>query len=428
MKKLALTSLLIGALSSVNALEFQPVGFESISMGGAGVASAKGSNAGYYNPALLAKSKLDVEVAVGVGLGIRENNLADNLDTLSNTDLTNTIDTIANNALTPANNTQATRDNLKLAQDTLKAIGTSNGLALMPTGFLGIQVKNFGLGIYGLADMTARLNVDSSKTDLILEFGGNYYSYNPTTNSYALSTQAQYQTSSLDYALDNKDTYLQLSGIALTEVPLSYAHKFDTSFGDLSIGASLKFMSGTTYNQKIEVDTASDDVEDLFDSSEKKSSNIGFDLGVLYNPSALDKLAIGFVAKNVNTPKFETITSAEYEVEPMLRAGIAYDFDLFDVALDFDLSKNKTFIDDYESQYVGGGINFNPLSWFSVRVGAMQNLADDVEGTILTAGLGFGLKWIQIDVSGQMSSESGSFDGEEIPKYSKVNLAFVSKW
>ena len=34
------------------AVEFQPIGFESASMGGAGVASARGSYAPYYNPAL----------------------------------------------------------------------------------------------------------------------------------------------------------------------------------------------------------------------------------------------------------------------------------------------------------------------------------------------------------------------------------------
>ena len=49
---------------SVYAAEFQPLGFEALSMGGAGVASSKGSYAAYYNPALLAVPRHKIEISI----------------------------------------------------------------------------------------------------------------------------------------------------------------------------------------------------------------------------------------------------------------------------------------------------------------------------------------------------------------------------
>ena len=59
---------------------------------------------------------------------------------------------------------------------------------------------------------------------------------------------------------------------------------------------------------------------------------------------------------------------------------------------------------------------------------AMSNMKESVEGTVLTGGLSLGVKWLQIDVAGQYSMKEGEFDGSKIPRYSKVQIALVSKW
>jgi hypothetical protein len=92
------------------------------------------------------------------------------------------------------------------------------------------------------------------------------------------------------------------------------------------------------------------------------------------------------------------------------------------------LTSNETFIPDYESQFIGGGINFHPFSWLSLRGGAMTNMKEKDEGMIWTAGLGFGLKWFQLDLSGQYSSKESEYDGNTIPRYGRVQVAIVSKW
>jgi hypothetical protein len=112
----------------------------------------------------------------------------------------------------------------------------------------------------------------------------------------------------------------------------------------------------------------------------------------------------------------------------MVRTGIALDLtDYMTFAMDIDLTENDTSISDYKSQYIGGGFNIHQ-SWFSIRMGAMRNMVQDEEGVILTAGLGIGLKWLQLDISGEASTKSGTYDGNDIPRYFKLNAALISRW
>lgn len=58
----------------------------------------------------------------------------------------------------------------------------------------------------------------------------------------------------------------------------------------------------------------------------------------------------------------------------------------------------------------------------------MKNLQESYVGTVYTAGLGCGLKWFQLDIAGQISSKKGEYEGDEIPRYARIQVALVSKW
>lgn len=173
--------------------EFQPIGFESIGMGGAGVACARGSMSPYYNPALLARHRYTAEFDAGVGTGVREYNLAEQIDTLASDKLTDTLDHIANNVLVPQLNSPADRENILSAQQVLGELSTGDHrLSLMPTAGTGVQVGRFGFGAYGTSDGTARPVVDGTRLDLIIKqtVGGidGYYAYDAAANTYSLTT------------------------------------------------------------------------------------------------------------------------------------------------------------------------------------------------------------------------------------------------
>jgi len=429
-KHLSLVAIL--GLAILNAGEFHALGGNSISMGGAGVASASGSLAGYYNPALLTQKK-GVEFSIGVGLGIRESNIGEQINTISNMKLNDVIDRIANNAQegTPKlgqNNPEDTRNIVK-AQDILRDIGDENGISIMPTAHLGVQYDNMAIGLYLTSDIAVSANIDKEHLALSVKEDGNYFLYDASLDEYSIIDEDTYRQSSLEYALDNKLTTIKVTGLVLTEVPVSYAHAFDMPMGELSVGGSLKLMHGTTYSQMLDIDDEDATDEDSLKENKEDSDNIGLDLGVLLKPTAVPKLTLGLVAKNINAPAFDIADGGEIKADVQVRTGVQYTLsDSIEFAGDLDLTTNKTLINGYDSQMIGGGVNFHPVSWFALRGGLMQNLANSNEGLVYTAGIALGLQQFQLDISAQMSSNTGEYDGESIPKYAKVNVALVSKW
>ena len=415
-------------LSSLSAGEFQSIGHYSTSMGGVGVASAKGSMAGYFNPALLTQSKSKVEVALGVGAAVREDNIGEQLDTLKNLKLTDTLDRVANNI--GGKNTQEDRDNLKEAKKILKGIGTNNGVDIMPTAYLSTQVNDYAIGVYGTGDVSATAVVDHDRLDLSVKGNdGKYYNYNPDTDQYSEITQAAYEEGSLESAISkNGTTHVDVKGLALLEVPVSYAKAFGLKQGELSVGGSLKFMRGSTFIKRTDIDSE-DNADEKLDDYKKDSSNVGLDLGLLFKPSKVKNLSVGLVARNINSPKFDTIDGGSLKADMQLRTGLLYDYsEKVELAMDLDLTSNETFIPKYDSQQLGMGVNYKPASWVSLRAGLMQNLANSNEGLIYSAGFGIGVQALSLDVAAQMASKSGSYDGEDIPKFAKVNVALVSRW
>jgi len=425
MKKILLTATLTGVLFGY---EFHPIGFRAIGMGGAGVANASGSMSAYYNPALLAQHKYSFETGVDVGIGIREMNLINPIDKLANTyDLTGAIDKIGDNAPNSGTNDPDTIENIKGSLTEIYKLSNGNGFQLEPTAGFGMQMGNFALGAYASAEIASNAVIDRNHLYLIFkdEDNGGYFYYYPDTDTYGATDKKTYEKYSLQYALDNNLTYIHINGIGLAEVPVSYATNIDLRGATLSVGVNLKYMQGITYKSLLSLGSDSDELGNSLTDNSKTTSTFGIDMGILVSS---DAVKVGLVGKNLNAPEFDYYDGTKYKLEPMFRGGVAIDFtNWLTFAMDIDLTRNKTSIPDYKSQYIGGGIDFHQ-SWFSIRAGAMRNMLQDEEGTILTAGFGFGLKWLQLDVAAEASTKTGTYDGNEIPRYAKVNIAILSRW
>jgi len=447
-----------------HAIEFHSIGFIPTSMGGAGVATARGSLAPYYNPALLPENKNGMEVSVSGSMGYREINVVDHIDTLADIDIENTLDEIVSSATrADPNNIFAdlinwaekseykaglsnttVPDDLKLIKRELRALSQQNGLQVMPNASFGTQFGNFAIGVYGISEATAYAVIDPDRLGLIVdidpnnksnlvELTGKYIGYDPDTDLLEKVTKTEYDQTSMEYALNNHTTYLKLTGIAYGEIPIAYGRSFSTDKGKLNLGGSFKIMQGYTFDQVIDIDTESEEVRDELEDLNNKSTAYGVDLGLFYQPpklSTLSNLSVGLVAKNINTPKFDLSGGGTIDLKPQYRVGFAYNFwhNKITMALDVDLTNNQTNISNYNAQFIGGGFNFHPYSWLSLRLGAMQNIQESAEGMISTGGLSLGVKWLQLDLAGQLSNKKGELDGQAIPRYGKVQVALVSKW
>jgi len=442
-KKISLSIIAALCLTTASAYEMKPVGFKAMGMGGTGVASTRGSLSGYYNPALLRFSDYTAEFSANVGVRLRESNVIDHVDTLDKINFETTLDNIAAKTVTPTD-----RNNIISAQSTLNQIGTNNAFMLSATPSLTAQLSDaMAIGIYANLDVGLRLNIDRNYLDLIFKTGASTYEvYDPSgSGSYSLSNPTDYQNSSLEYAVDNGLTYIDVETMAMIETPISFAKAVDFVSGTYSYGLSVKPMSLVRSKQKVNLGKSADQADSEGEQYETTyKPTIGLDLGIAYRPQN-SQVTWGLVGKNINSPKFKVDTTPDataiangaialqdYKIDPFFRAGLSVPVfdDTAEFAFDADLTKSDTLIVGEESQNIGVGLELHPSSWFSFRVGAMQDIASEKfdDGVILTTGVGFGLKWAQIDVSAMVSSKSGEYDGQSIPRYTAVNLSIVSRW
>ena len=424
---LSLSTILLLGTASLHAAKFETLGYKSVSMGGAAVASSAGSIATYNNPALLGKTPYAMEVSIGGGVGAYDHGIGASIVKLNDIEFLDTINKASQDLTTlTSGDVQNLIDGANVVMDMDgKAVVTS------PQAYAAVQVYGFGFGVFGTSDASATAVVDQAHDQLIFfdSGSGQYVKINPDGTPVA-SDVTEYTNSSIEYAINNGLTYLDVTGVSVGEVPLAYGHNFETNLGNIMVGGALKYMQAVAYTEQLDIDYSDSTLGEKID---KTTTDYGVDLGLAYQPAFAYDLTLAVVAKNINTPEFDFQDGRKYTIEPMVRAGVAYNiFDSLEIAADLDLTSNKVLTDNLESQMVGGGLNFEPFESFfalSLRAGLMQNLHEnDQAGLIYTAGMGIGLKWIQLDLSGQMSSNTNAVDDVSVPHYAKVNLALVSRW
>jgi len=428
LKSLAISGVLA---TSLFGLQYHSTDYISMSMGNSGVASSYGSMSSFINPALVNnKDNKRTEFGLSLGIGIQEHELGDYLYKLDKADVGDTIYKIENGE----GDEDEVKKNAIAIQKALEGIGVSNNyLLLSPTVGLSFKMgRHWSLGVAAYIDAKAKAIINTDKLDYIFydDKEDEYAKYDPETGKYSPSDKEEYNKYSLNAALENFETYLQVKGISIVEIPLTYANSFTLGKLVVNWGVSAKYMVGSTTSTDIRF--TEDDYDPLQNADDHTvdTTTFGVDAGVILQANN-SGFKIGISAKNLNEPTFDLYEGGEYKLEPKVTTGIAYSAtDLIDLSLDYDITEITDELTNSKYQYIGGGLNFHPLTWFSLRVGAKKNLADEDEynGMIYSAGVGFGLKWLQVDASVQVSENTGNYDGNEIPRYVKANLAIVSKW
>ena len=203
---------------------------------------------------------------------------------------------------------------------------------------------------------------------------------------------------------------VEVSGILVTEYVVSYSQPLKDWFtssplNTISVGASLKVMNAKTFFSPFSLTSLEDfegvDGDLLTEAREETSMNIGFDLGLLAEPT--DWLSLGLVARNLNSPSFDFAKAGDYELDPQVRMGVGV-YDLAPglvLAADLDLTRNHTdALPGYDSQQLAAGLEYSIPGWenFFLRGGLSKNLASG-EGAALHFGLGFSLADVSFDMA-----------------------------
>ena len=362
------------APAMAQAVQFSIVGPRALGMGGANVAAVNDSTAVYWNPAALADfKKVDIRVPVSVGLHDHVG-LKDTMDRIN--DL---------NALVQAGNTAAINETINLLNDLNKPntgadIDASAGLLVsIPFSKSAIAFSALGLGYAGLYPTIDTVNL------------------NPTLPNF----------------VGNNLSYVTGIGIVTVEPAFSFATQLNEK---LYIGANAKMITASTYIHSQFISTGDfGTFTDNLDNSETTSNKAAVDAGILFAP--IKSFNIGLVGRNLNSPEF-SILGGKLELERQYRAGVAWKpYKNVTFSADYDLSKNETLTPGYEDQTVAAGVELTlPKEIMSFRGGLYKNTADSDANVVYTAGFGFRIFYLRVDLA-------GAYDFDEREYQASVDVA-----
>lgn len=376
------------AIQALNALTFGNMGNTSAGLGDSGVALRKSAWGVYYNPALLASDNRG-KFGYSVGVGLEQRGLGDVLSALMGGGGSN-----------------------------INIEGLYNQLADHPTNSLAISSQNgIVIQITGGVREVPKLDAEGKPTDEMVEVRSPIGAFTMAAFLSAfgagnISSTLANNTLSVDGNID---------GLILLEVPIGWGWRFETSGGDISIGAAIKYMGASSLDMALtgSVNSAGESSLNFKNNfSLSPANSFGIDLGLLYSIYGFN---VGFVAKNINVPTFELNNGKKFKISPQFRMGLSYEFaEYFTLTLDSDLAPNDYLFDgSYKTQMIGGGLLMD-FKYIDLRFGLMGDMANKFDnGVIITGGinlLGF------LDVALQASSEMFSLKGYKIPNALNVKV------
>ncbi len=426
---------------------------------------------GEEQPKISGLAEKDWGIDVNVGAGARiHGEIGEYMETLADVD----FEELSNNGI---ENEEDVRSLLSIAKSLSGIDDKNNAFSAQLAGNVAARVGHVAVGVYGMAQVSGQVfdldttnlglsAVDSADLSADIEAANASSSSPVDTASYTniLFTGALYDqliatgltaeavqildsmavsegvtadqvaqvseilanvtdgsTSGSVTTLDDNTTTIIAEGFGVVEVPISYGYAINNN---ISIGGNIKYMKGRVYGTSIRVfDDNNDEVLDDIDSRYNETSTFGIDMGVM---GRFGKFQFGLVGRNLNSPEFDgfnDITTSgaphivdDVKIKPQVAAGIAVmPFETLTLALDLDLTSNETTINDYKTQYVRCGLEWDAFKVVALRVGAYSNLSESDIGMVYTAGLGLNLWAARLDVSGAYASDTVDFDGDEVP-------------
>ena len=353
------------------------MGPRALGMGGAGVATAQGPLAAYWNPAALGRkvgNAYGLQVPFGAHYGI------------------------TGSVVEGANDLRALRD--KGVATTQAEVDAAVAKLAQPGGGLRVdggfaiasKIKDFSVFLNGFVFAGAVPFIDQPVTAAAVAAGTN-------------------------------NSKLIVKGASIGELGVGYGHELPFAPG-LSAGGAIKLINATVgyadYFILRETNEEGDIVGKLKEGA-RKSSNVGIDAGLLWDlDKSFDgvtlKPRVGLTGRNLNNPRFKTPTAASnagltsFKLNPQVRLGFSLQpMNWWNLAADVDLTRNLTPVDNVASRQLGIGSEFNVFnrSWVNIplRVGLSKNLAESSAGTMLSLGAGVHFLHVFIDASAAISSK-----------------------
>lgn len=237
------------------------------------------------------------------------------------------------------------------------------------------------------------------------------------------------QSSVSNFRFGTNDTKLRMVGLSVVEIPVSYGYAFDDHF---SIGGSLKYMLGRVYGLDVPLfDTESNkkfaDYLSDADNQYRQTSTAGIDLGVQARWSLIQ---LGLTGRNLNAPSFKAPSGfKDQRLDPQVAAGVALiPCQYVTLAVDGDLTRSDSILPGRDHQRVGTGLEVSVWRVVDLRAGVSRNIAESDDKLLYSGGVGLNLYALRIDLAGQATTDTVTYDGKDYPTEARASLAIATDW
>lgn len=385
--------LLLGASipSLVHAAPFGAPDPRAAAMGKTGVASAANSNAGYFNPALLATFSerkhmgRNQRIAFPAASAFVSNNSQDLID-IEDAD----YELLLADAVIDFNNNQ----NIDGFIQTLQSLDTDlNNVSSEPL-FADTQInmvfrvpdRDEGGAFYfsRRAIIDGNLTYNAADAALIADYLEELEFVNAGGTPETLHPEL-YDNGDLVDPNDGFVSSADAAGLVIEEMAMSMAWAVTWWGSDMMVGVTPKVMRVTTYEYTAAATSGNLTEQGEFNNKE----NFNLDLG--WAKHIDDQLTVGLTVKNLLPQDYQTESGNTVSLKPQVRIGSAYETAWGNFAIDLDLLENEPLSNGDPIQELGIGGEWTVWNQ-SIRAGVVTNLAATSDNAAPLYTFGFHLQ------------------------------------
>jgi len=383
-------------------------------MGGTGVASAHYSSGVLINPALLAKSQAEDDVAIifpSVGAQISDkDNLQDKIDEISDEIRADQemIDdlTVARIMADPQGTLSELQGAAGSLADQLEFLEGKTAHGNAGAG-IAVSIPGSGLSLAFVAKANAHARVSSEIDQQDIDFLRRLQGSMGMTNQMALGAARN----GSDVITRNLNSIAKGRAAIVSDYGVAIARQFDFNGLPVSVGVTPKLQQTWLYNYTTSIYTY--DSSD-FNSSRYRNDDTSFNVDVGVAVDLGENWTVGLSGQNLLSRDIDTNdirvlngrTGQEvsyqdtWQIRPLVTAGVAWHTGLLTLSADSDLTQTRGFKSEENSQYVGAGAEVSLLGWLAVRGGFRGDVKGN-DSNVFTGGLGFApFNTVHIDLTG----------------------------
>lgn len=383
-------------------------------MGGTGVASAHYSSGVLINPALLAKSQAEDDVAIifpSVGAQISDqDNLQDKIDEISDEIRADQemIDdlTVARIMADPQGTLSELQGAAGSLADQLEFLEGKTAHGNAGAG-IAVSIPGSGLSLAFVAKANAHARVSSEIDQQDIDFLRRLQGSMGMTNQMALGAARN----GSDVITRNLNSIAKGRAAIVSDYGVAIARQFDFNGLPISVGVTPKLQQTWLYNYTTSIYTY--DSSD-FNSSRYRNDDTSFNVDVGVAVDLGENWTVGLSGQNLLSRDIDTNdirvlngrTGQEvsyqdtWQIRPLVTAGVAWHTGLLTLSVDGDLTQTRGFKSEENSQYVGAGAEVSLLGWLAVRGGFRSDVKGN-DSNVFTGGLGFApFNTVHIDLTG----------------------------